>query len=244
MSDPIAPHSAPIAAYMSVHEATNLAYVRYFGHIDNATKATFKSLDSRSFQLDYYLPNDTEVHQISIPFKTPLQKREDIRPVLEAMAKEAEEALGLPSSLAGPPPLMAIAKAMAASTNVYTPPEPQVSLNSFYLPESKIMWSVGFGLSALALLACSSDAYLQRQFPAQVLAFRDKLGAELLYKIWKGAVIIHLAEGAYTFITCVRRGWYSPVNTIKWTLSSLLFGFGSLKQLKKHANDVAGIKSN
>lgn len=139
---------------------------------------------------------------------------------------------------------MAIAKAMAASTNVYTPPEPQVSLNSFYLPESKIMWSVGFGLSALALLACSSDAYLQRQFPAQVLAFRDKLGAELLYKIWKGAVIIHLAEGAYTFITCVRRGWYSPVNTIKWTLSSLLFGFGSLKQLKKHANDVAGIKSN
>lgn len=75
--------------------ATNLAYVRYFGPIDNATKATFKSLDSRSFQLDYYLPNDTQVHRISIPFKTPLQKREEIRPVLEAMAKEAEEALGL-----------------------------------------------------------------------------------------------------------------------------------------------------
>ena len=75
--------------------ATNLAYVRYFGHIDNATKATFKSLDSRSFTLDYHLPNDNQIHQVSIPFKTPLQKREDIRPLLEAMAKEAEEALGL-----------------------------------------------------------------------------------------------------------------------------------------------------
>ncbi|KAI8647961.1 hypothetical protein BD408DRAFT_449038 [Parasitella parasitica] len=95
MSDPIAPHSAPISAYMSVHEATNLAYVRYFGRIDNATKAIFKSLDSRSFTLDYHLPNDSQIHQVTIPFKTPLLKRQDIRPVLEAMAKEAEEALGL-----------------------------------------------------------------------------------------------------------------------------------------------------
>lgn len=75
--------------------ATNLAYVRYFGKVDNATKATFKSLDSRGFTLDYELPNDTKVHQTTIFFKTPLQKREEIRVVLEAMAKEAEEALGL-----------------------------------------------------------------------------------------------------------------------------------------------------
>jgi hypothetical protein len=114
MSDPIAPHSAPIAAYMSVHEgkhfnierekisliinsltATNLAYVRYFGKINNATKATFKSLDSRSFTLDYQQANSNEIRQITIPFKTALEKREEIRPVLEAMAKEAEEALGL-----------------------------------------------------------------------------------------------------------------------------------------------------
>jgi hypothetical protein len=41
------------------------------------------------------LPDNNQAHQVTIPFKTPLQKREDIRPVLEAMAKEAEEALGL-----------------------------------------------------------------------------------------------------------------------------------------------------
>lgn len=121
MSDPIAPHSAPISAYMSVHEgnhlvtilrkklhelivtyyltATNLAYVRYFGKINNATKATFKSLDSRSFTLDYQQANSNETHQIAIPFKIPLEKRDDIRPVLESMAKEAEEALGLVTNL-------------------------------------------------------------------------------------------------------------------------------------------------
>lgn len=79
--------------------ATNLAYVRYFGKIDNATKATFKSLDSLRFTLDYELPADTKIHSVTIPFKTPLQKREEIRVVLEAMAKEAEEALGLVISI-------------------------------------------------------------------------------------------------------------------------------------------------
>jgi hypothetical protein len=78
--------------------ATNLAYVRYFGKIDNATKAAFKSLDSRSFTLDYQQADSNETRQITIPFKTPLEKRQDIRPVLEAMAKEAEDALGLVSS--------------------------------------------------------------------------------------------------------------------------------------------------
>jgi hypothetical protein len=36
---------------------------------------------------------------VIIPFETPLQRREEIRIVLEAMAKEAEEALGLVSSV-------------------------------------------------------------------------------------------------------------------------------------------------
>ena len=137
---------------------------------------------------------------------------------------------------------MAIAKAIVASTDVYTPPQPQVPLNSFYLPENKIMLPVGVGLGVIALLAYGSDDYLKRQFPAQVLQLRNKVGVELIHKIWKGLAIVHLSEGAYTFVTCIHRGWYSPINTIKWTLSSILFGVGSIKLLKKHANDVAGVK--
>ncbi|KAI9309073.1 hypothetical protein BJ944DRAFT_155004 [Cunninghamella echinulata] len=94
MSDPIAPHSAPISAYMSVHQATNLAYVRFFGKIDNATSATFQSIDANGFTVSYELSDGTS-SQVYIHFKTPLTRREEIRPVLEEMAKEAETALGL-----------------------------------------------------------------------------------------------------------------------------------------------------
>ncbi|KAI9487215.1 MAG: hypothetical protein EXX96DRAFT_615009 [Benjaminiella poitrasii] len=242
MSDPIAPHSAPISAYMSVHEATNLAYVRYFGKIDNATKATFKSLNSRNFTLDYELPNDSKLYQVTISFKEPLQKREDIRPVLEEMAKEAENALGLPSSLTGPPPLKAIAKALVASAKVYTLPEPQVPLNSFYLPDTNSMLVIGVGLGLFTLLTCTSDDYLERQLSPQLVTVRNRIGTDLLLKIFKGLAALHVCEGAFALLTCIRRGWYSPVNTAKWTLSSILFGIGSLKQLRRHASDVAGLK--
>ncbi|KAI9322498.1 hypothetical protein BX666DRAFT_1843696, partial [Dichotomocladium elegans] len=94
--DPIAPHSAPISAYMSVHSATNLAYVRYYGRKHDAESATFKSITSRGFTVSYKLRGETEEHhELFIEFKTPLSKREEIRPVLEEMAKEAETALGL-----------------------------------------------------------------------------------------------------------------------------------------------------
>jgi hypothetical protein len=109
------------------------------------------------------------------------------------------------------------------------------------MPETHDMMMVGSAIGVVALLAYSSDDYLQRQFPVQVLALRNKVGKELITKVWKGLVFVHLAEGAYTLLTCVRRGWYNPMNMIKWTLSSVLFGIGSLKQLKKHASDVAGL---
>lgn len=41
------------------------------------------------------MDNDTHIYQVTIPFKKPLQAREEIRPVLEEMAKEAETSLGL-----------------------------------------------------------------------------------------------------------------------------------------------------
>ncbi|KAI8879921.1 hypothetical protein K501DRAFT_225748 [Backusella circina FSU 941] len=242
--DPIAPHSPGISGYMSVHEATNLAYVRYFGKIDEATKATFKSIDSQKFTVDYELSNGTK-GQVSIPFEKPLRKREEIRPVLEAMAKEAETALGLPSSLAGPPPLKAIAKAVVASaTDIYTPPQPSVPLNSFIAPDAKDMLAVGVLVGSTVLLAYSSDSYLARQFPSQVLQLRSKLGAGLFIKIFRGLVITHVAESLLATVVCVNRGWYSPFTTAKWAISTFFFGVGSFKKLRKHVKDVQGLKSD
>lgn len=147
-----------------------------------------------------------------------------------------------PSSLAGPPPIKAIAKALVASTEVYTPEEPNVPLNMFYLPRNSDMLNVGVLLGALVVLSHTSDDYLKRQFPPFVLTLRNSIGRNVLRQIWNGLVVIHAGESAFALITCIRRGWYSPLNTFKWTLSTFLFGIGSLSQLRKHANDVLGSK--
>ncbi|ORY99353.1 hypothetical protein BCR43DRAFT_489144 [Syncephalastrum racemosum] len=224
-NDPIAPHSAPIAAYMSAHTATNLAYVKYFGEQPDAISATFKSLDSQGFKLDYTLEDGSQ-GECFIPFKTPLAKREDIRPVLENMAKEAETALGLPSSLAGPPPLKAIAKAMYAGvTDLYTPPNPSVPLDAFY-PVPGVGVAGGCALFGALALAAYYPGLLKSQ------------GQQNARLVIRGIAGIHIVEGLATVFICLRRGWYSPKNTIKWTLQTLLFGFGSLRQLKRHAAHV------
>ncbi|KAI8137024.1 hypothetical protein BJV82DRAFT_675188 [Fennellomyces sp. T-0311] len=238
MSDPIAPHSGPISAYMSVHAATNLAYVRYFSKIDNATSATFKSINARGFTVTYTLPEGIE-QETFIEFKTPLTNREDIRPVLEEMAKEAETALGLPSSLAGPPPLKAIAKAFyAQATDMYTPPEPAVPLDTFYPAEVSHQLLIAFGMGTLGLLTFASEEYLARQFPPQVLEFRNLFGDRVLHGIWNMALSMHSIEALLAFGICVRRGWYSPINVCKWTVSTALFGVASMSKLLKHAKKV------
>lgn len=106
------------------------------------------------------------------------------------------------------------------------------------------MLMAGILLSSVGLFAFGSDGYLKRQFPSQVLELRNKWGQALMSKIWNGLMVLHLGEASYTLLTCLHRGWYSPLNIVKWTLSSLLFGVGSLQQLKKHAKDVAGLKSD
>ncbi|CAO3702400.1 unnamed protein product [Rhizopus stolonifer] len=238
MSDPILPHSPSISAYMSVHEATNLAYVRYFGQLEAST-ATFKSINSTQFTLDYTLSNGI-TGELSIPFQTPLTDRQQIRPVLESMAKEAEEALGLPSSLTGPPPLKAIAKAMMATP--YTPENPSVPLDTFYLPRPFFMITLGFGMGALGLLSYASDDYLKRQFPNQVLEFRHTIGQSLIRRVMDVIWAVHALEGMYVLTSCLRRGWYGPINIFKWIASTLVFGYSSVQQLKKHAKDVYEFK--
>ncbi|KAI9246737.1 hypothetical protein BDA99DRAFT_526815 [Phascolomyces articulosus] len=238
--DPIAPHSAPIAAYMSVHTATNLAYVRYFANQDSAVSANFESLNSRGFTMSYKLTSEGEKQETFIEFKTPLTKREEIRPVLEEMAKEAESALGLPSSLSGPPPFAAIAKAAYASaTDIYTPEEPAVPLDVFYpLPLSKVIVT-GVVIALPAILGYATDASLAH-VPI-LLELREKYALRAIsQKVFRGLVVVHGFEAAIALITCVRRGWYSYINTFKWTLSTFVFGVGSMQLLQKHGKKVRG----
>ncbi|KAI9029576.1 hypothetical protein CLU79DRAFT_696043 [Phycomyces nitens] len=236
--DLIAPHSAPISAYMSVHSATNLAYVRYFGRQDSAVSATFKSLNSHSFTVEYLLPNGTRGESV-IPFPHLLTRRDEIRPVLESMAKEAESALGLPSSLSGPPPFNAIAKAMyAQATDMYTPDEPAAPLDVFYSPTYFQQVIIAAGLGALFLYRYAPDTYIRQHFPLAFLHFKNYLGPKLIKNIWDFALVVHVAEAVGVMVTCIRRKWYSPINIAKWTASTLFFGVTSINKLVQHGKEV------
>lgn len=72
----------------------NLAYVKHFGGKTDAVSATFKSCNSKGFMVTYKTSDGTE-HETFIEYTSPVKTRQDLRPVLEAMAKEAEEALGM-----------------------------------------------------------------------------------------------------------------------------------------------------
>ncbi|CAO3594915.1 unnamed protein product [Absidia cylindrospora] len=238
MSDPIAPHSAPISAYMSVHQATNLAYVRYFGNIDDARSATFERIEFTGFHVSYEKDNGT-TGQVFIAFNTPLTNREDIRPVLQDMAKEAEDALGLPSSLAGAPPMAAIAKALyAQTTNIYTPPEPAVPLNIFYRVPAREAISVSALFGFLALMGRASDS----QLPRLLLPIRQSvINPTTANKILNTLVYIHIGEASMALLITLRRGWYSSSNVVKWSFSTLLYGVYSMRRLLKHGKDVQGL---
>ncbi|KAI8377926.1 uncharacterized protein BYT42DRAFT_572203 [Radiomyces spectabilis] len=245
LADPIAQHSGPISAYMKGHTGANLAYARYFGGIDNAVSASFESLTSQGFTVSYVLPDSTQ-GEVFIRFAQPLSKREDIRIVLEAMAKEAEEALGMPSSLNGPPPIAALMKAQMAEEN-----EPVVRPNPVYgeadnVPRdvffpAHMFWQVAIaaGMAGTATLTYASDAFLARQFPSFVLQLRRTIGHDVIRVLWTIACTAHISQGILALYLCVKRGWYHPVNIAKWTFSTLLYGYASTKKLLKHGRDVS-----
>ncbi|KAG2183206.1 hypothetical protein INT43_006210 [Umbelopsis isabellina] len=242
--DPIAPHSAGISAYMSVHSATNLAYVRYFANQERAVSATFKSINASGFTVEYELIDGSK-HDAFITFETPLTKREQIRPVLEAMAKEAEEALGMPSSLAGPPPIAAIAKSIyATATDAYTPPTSDVPLDTFYYPNGGLIVAITMGMGILYYYKGLSQAQANELPPALRQLYRV-IPAHWYRPLWNVAAGLHVAEAVVAFGTCIHRGWYSTGNVLKWTISTGLFGFASMKKLRLHGRQVReGIKQD
>ena len=146
-----------------------------------------------------------------------------------------------PSSLSGPPPFAAIAKAAYASaTDIYTPAEPQVPLDVFYpVRLGKGLLIAGLAIGLPALMGYSTDASLAHA--PILLELREKYGLRIISQhVFRGVVAVHALEATIAFITCVRRGWYSSLNTIKWTLSTFLFGVGSMSLLRKHGREVRG----
>jgi hypothetical protein len=150
-----------------------------------------------------------------------------------------------PSSLAGPPPVAAIAKSIyATATDSYTPPSSDIPLDTFYACNPGIVVFVSVGMGLLYYFSRSTLEQIQAlPLPVQYV---HKICPHHWYPtIWKVASGIHVAEGVVALGICLRRGWYSPLNVAKWTISTLLFGFGSMKELRRHGREVRhGVKKN
>ncbi|KAI8970266.1 hypothetical protein BDF20DRAFT_916094 [Mycotypha africana] len=266
LPDPIASASAYISAYMSGHANANLAYVKHFGKKLDAVSATFKSLNSQGFIVTYKNAEGKE-DEVFIEYTSPVTKREDVRVVLEDMAKEAEKALGMPSSLDGPPPIQALMKAAAienaqeaeiakakedreaeasaaiassAVGNLFENSVPKSTpLDVFYPADRHWQLIITAGMGATALLGYASDDVLRRLFPSFVLSFRNYMTPELIQSIFFWASVTHVTESFVALCICLKRRWYSPLNILKWTGSTMLYGFASMRKLIGHGQKAS-----
>ncbi|KAI8333222.1 hypothetical protein BD560DRAFT_415029 [Blakeslea trispora] len=259
LPDPIAVASAPISAYMSGHANVNLAYVKHFANKTEATSAEFKSLNSQGFTVSYTLP-DGSSHETFIQYNAPVKKREDIRPILENMAKEAEEALGMESSMNSAPNIKAIAKAaeieeaqQAELRKIKTDRRSSVDLRK-YMPDqnglssfSKDVFQDGnasvkmlvlFGLTLNGLLAYGSESFLQAYMPQSIMTIRDTITPQYTRVIFQCALFAHLGESLVSLGICLKRGWYSPLNVLRWTGYTFIYGFPILTSLLNHGKQV------
>lgn len=113
-----------------------------------------------------------------------------------------------------------------------------VNLDVFYPAERFWQTSIALGMGVTALLGYTSDEFLQRAFPSFVLSFRNYLTSGLIQTIFRYAVITHILEGSVALLICLKRNWYSPLNILKWTVSTTLYGFASMKELIAHGKKV------
>lgn len=115
---------------------------------------------------------------------------------------------------------------------------PTVPLDVFYPADSFWQLAILFGLSSNALLGYGSEEHLQQFMPSFVMSIRQFLTPALIRNIFKTATAIHLFEGSVAFAICLERKWYSPINVLKWTASTALFGFASMTKLIGHGKKV------
>lgn len=113
-----------------------------------------------------------------------------------------------------------------------------VETDAFYPADRFWQTSIAVGMGTTALLGYTSDEFLQRAFPSVVLSFRNYLTPKLLQDIFKYAVITHIFEGTVALLICLKRNWYSPLNVLKWTVSTTLYGFASMMKLIEHGKKV------
>jgi hypothetical protein len=111
-------------------------------------------------------------------------------------------------------------------------------LDIFYPADRFWQLAISFGLGSNALLGYGSEELLQQVLPSFAMSIREYLTPGLIRNIFQVAVVIHLLEASVALNICLKRGWYSPLNILKWTGSTALYGFASMSKLVGHGKKV------
>ncbi|RHZ63163.1 hypothetical protein Glove_332g12 [Diversispora epigaea] len=218
-TDPIAPHAERLINYMNTHPDTILGYAKYYGDSRDFLSARMTDIDSNGFIVLAKDANGKEA-EVHIRFKNRLRSYEEVRPVLTEMAREAEEALNLPSTL---PPNNTLPS--NNNTSTHTP---------FNHPNPVIY---------IALLGFIYFHYLvifHPSPPEYVEYVKSIFGQTFFMYFFSIIVVIHLIEVIAAVIILASRGEKDILTWILWITSIALIGhmwflWTPKKERKKHS---------
>ncbi|CAG8604861.1 12126_t:CDS:2 [Cetraspora pellucida] len=200
--DPIVPHATRLVSYMNTHPETILTYAKYFGKVQNAISARMTDIDSDGFVVLAKESDGTE-NEVHIRFKNQLKSYDQVRPVLTEMAKEAEEALSLPSTT--PPPMPS-----SNFTNIHTPFNP---------PDSS-----RFIRTLLIIIFCAVLAFYPSPAPEAIKTLRSIFGQELLRVFVLFVISCHIIETLIVIFVLAKRGENDLRTWALWLGTTMLVG--------------------
>ncbi|KAH8111629.1 hypothetical protein DFH11DRAFT_1512743 [Phellopilus nigrolimitatus] len=195
VSDPVADKSTFLCMYMSNHPDTLVAYVKYWGKVDDVViSAKMLSIDSEGMSLGYNVKGKGEEHkQVRVSFDPPLSGYEEVKPRLLSMTADAQEALGMTKS-------------------------PQIT--SFHLPRG--VYKTGI-LVLLLSYTSISVWYRGVQWELGHWLFQHFGGSAVFKVIWIVTGALHTLEAMYVGRLCVKHRTGLVVG-FKYVLSTFLFG--------------------
>ncbi|CAG8489629.1 1983_t:CDS:2 [Diversispora eburnea] len=201
-TDPIAPHAERLINYMNTHPDTILGYAKYYGDSKDTQSARMTDIDSNGFIVMAKDANGKEA-EVHIRFKNRLKSSEEVRPVLTEMAREAEEALNLPSTL---PPNN---NTTTRSSSTHTP---------FNHPHIAIY------IGLLGFLYFHYLVIFHPSPPEFVEYVKSTIDPQFFVYILYVILVIHLFETTIVVIVLTLRGEKDILTWLLWITSTLAIG--------------------
>ncbi|KAI9193649.1 uncharacterized protein BJ171DRAFT_571561 [Polychytrium aggregatum] len=207
-NDPIAPIANDLVFSLNQEADNLLNFAKYFGLCQAPEEPKITDIDALGFTLQFMDRKVGSLKEVRVQFNKPCVRRDDARFQIALLAQEAKSALEMDPDKTYVPP----------GRN----PEPYFELPSVNVAAPLLtIW-------ALLIIGTFVDPFL---LPEQVFFIHSQLGGRAgFHLILRIVLFIHACESVVAIGYCLWGG-VPLVSTIKWALSILVFGMGSLRLL-------------